>query len=831
MKKIKRVNKKDLINIAILLTIVTIVIIFCIHGGYLYGSELDWNNQHSIIPEYFRILFYKNLDLFPDLALNIGGGVNIYNYGYYGFLSPIILISYLLPFLSMKTYIQISSILIVYSSVILFYYFLRNKFKEDASLLGSIAFATASPLLFHSHRHLMFISYMPFLILALIGVDKYFKNDNKKLLSISILLIILCSYYYSVGSIICVVIYGIYKYISLNKKITIKSFFKDGFRFLYPIIIGILISSILLVPTAYVILTGRMPNIDLVTLSDILIPKINVKFLLYNSYGIGLTSFAFISLIILMMDKKRENKYLFYILSSIIIFPIITYLLNGTMYIDSKVLIPLLPLYSYSISYMFNTIFNKKIDIKKLFRYSVILLLIVFIGKSSYSNYFYIDYIISFIIIYFLLYKNNYKKTFTVIYLILLTTYSVIANKEDKLVKSSVIKDNNEIKELVKDIDTIDRIAFLKNYSINVNNIFGNINLYQNYVYSSTSSSLYNKFVFDVFDREMQHRNRLILSPVKNIMFLMFMNNRYLVGENINIHGYKEINKIGNTSLYENTDILPFMYVSSNTYNINNYNKLSFPYNDEVLLNNVITNNGDNKHYNTKIKEVFLRRSDIKYIDTNIKIENNVIYSMKRNSKLIIDVPSDAKGKILFISFNLSNSQSCSIGDMAISINGNINKKTCNEWKYYNGNDSFTYVISDKDLNSVTVEFLKGEYHIDNLRLYYISYDDIKDINKNITKVNIDKIDGDNIYTSVNNIEDGYFVTSLPYDKGYTVLVDGKKVETEIVNKYALGFKLDKGNHNIEISYKSPFKNIGIILSIVGIVLFIFNNYNLFKKK
>lgn len=831
MKKTKRVNKKDLINIAILLTIVTIVIIFCIHGGYLYGSELDWNNQHSIVPEYFRSLFYKNLDLFQDLALNIGSGVNIYNYGYYGFLSPIILISYLLPFLSMKTYIQISSILIVYSSVILFYYFLRNKFKEDTSLLGSIAFATASPLLFHSHRHLMFISYMPFLILALIGVDKYFRNDNKKLLSISILLIILCSYYYSVGSIICVVIYGIYKYISLNKKITIKSFFKDGFRFLYPIIIGILISSILLVPTAYVILTGRMPNIDLVTLSDILIPKINVKFLLYNSYGIGLTSFAFISLIILMMDKKRENKYLFYILSSIIIFPIITYLLNGTMYIDSKVLIPLLPLYSYSISYMFNTIFNKKIDIKKIFRYSVILLLIVFIGKSSYSNYFYIDYIISFIIIYFLLYKNNYKKTFTVIYLILLTTYSVIANKEDKLVKSSVIKDNNEIKELVKDIDTIDRIAFLKNYSINVNNIFGNINLYQNYVYSSTSSSLYNKFVFDVFDREMQHRNRLILSPVKNIMFLMFMNNRYLVGENINIHGYKEINKIGNTSLYENTDILPFMYVSSNTYNINNYNKLSFPYNDEVLLNNVITNNGDNKHYNTKIKEVFLRRSDIKYIDTNIKIENNVIYSMKRNSKLIIDVPSDAKGKILFVSFNLSNSQSCSIGDMAISINGNINKKTCNEWKYYNGNDSFTYVISDKDLNSVTVEFLKGEYHIDNLRLYYISYDDIKDINKNITKVNIDKIDGDNIYTSVNNIEDGYFVTSLPYDKGYTVLVDGKKVETEIVNKYALGFKLDKGNHNIEISYKSPFKNIGIILSIVGIVLFIFNNYNLFKKK
>lgn len=829
--KSKKMNKKDLINIIILLSVITIVIIFCIHGGYLYGSELDWNNQHSIIPEYFRSLFYKNFDLFPDLALNIGSGVNIYNYSYYGFLSPIILISYLLPFISMKTYIQISSIIVVYSSVILFYYFLRSKFKEDTSLLGTIAFATASPLLFHSHRHIMFISYMPFLILALIGVDKYFKNDNKKLLSVSILLIILCSYYYSVGSIICVVIYGIYKYISLNKKITIKSFFKDGFRFLYPIIIGILMSSILLIPTAYVILTGRMSNIDLVTLSDILIPKINVTFLLYNSYGIGLTSVSFISLIILMMNKKRENKYLFYILSSLIIFPIITYLLNGAMYIDSKVLIPMLPLYSYVIALMFDNIFLKKVDTRKLFIYSFILLLLVFIGKSSYSNYFYIEYIISLLLIYLLLMKFNLKKTFMIILILLLTTYSIIANKHDTFVKSSTVKDNDKIQELVKDIDTIDRIAIFKNYGMNVNNIFSNTNLYQNYVYSSTSSSIYNKFVFDIFNREMQHRNRSILSPVNNIMFLMFMNNRYLVGNNINTFGYKEIKRIGDTGLYENTDVLPFMYVSYNTFNKNSYDKLSFPYNNEVLLNNTVTDNGNNIYYNTKIKEISFDKSNIKYIDPNIRINNNIIYSNKKNSKMIINVPDVAKGKILFISFNLSNNQSCDIGDMSISINGNINKKTCSEWKYYNDNDTFTYVISNSNLDEVTVNFLKGEYHIDNLKLYYMSYDDIKNINNNITKVNIDMIDGDNIHASVNTYKDGYFVTSLPYDKGYTVYVDGKKVEAEIVNTFALGFKLGKGKHDIKITYSSPFKNIGIILSILGIVLYIFNNYKIIKKK
>ena len=94
MKKLKKINKKDWINIIILVSIITIAIIFSINNKYIYGSELDWVNQHSVIPDYFRTLFYNNFDLLPDFALNLGSGVNIYNYGYYGFLNPIILFSY-----------------------------------------------------------------------------------------------------------------------------------------------------------------------------------------------------------------------------------------------------------------------------------------------------------------------------------------------------------------------------------------------------------------------------------------------------------------------------------------------------------------------------------------------------------------------------------------------------------------------------------------------------------------------------------------------------------------------------------------------------------------
>ena len=59
----------------------------------------------------------------------------------------------------------------------------------------------------------MFMAYMPFLILALMGVDKFIKENKKILLIISVFLIIMTSYYFSIPSIFVIAIYGIYKYL------------------------------------------------------------------------------------------------------------------------------------------------------------------------------------------------------------------------------------------------------------------------------------------------------------------------------------------------------------------------------------------------------------------------------------------------------------------------------------------------------------------------------------------------------------------------------------------------------------------------------------------
>ena len=201
--------KKDYINILVLIILFFLILFSMIGFNYVNGSTVDWDSQHVVIPDYFRKLFYDTKDLFPSFAFNLGSGENIYNLSYYGLLSPFILFSYLLPNVSMINYIQIVMVLVVIVSIILMYYWLRKRFNSKYSFLGTLLFLLAAPLIYHTHRHIMFIIYMPFLIMGLMGVDRYFDKNKRTLLVISVFLIIMSSYYYSVGSILCLIVYGI----------------------------------------------------------------------------------------------------------------------------------------------------------------------------------------------------------------------------------------------------------------------------------------------------------------------------------------------------------------------------------------------------------------------------------------------------------------------------------------------------------------------------------------------------------------------------------------------------------------------------------------------
>ena len=67
---------RDFYAAAILTGCLTIFLclLWVIHPDLIFGSTMDWNNQHIIFPDYFRSRFYQTGQLFPNFASAIGAG-------------------------------------------------------------------------------------------------------------------------------------------------------------------------------------------------------------------------------------------------------------------------------------------------------------------------------------------------------------------------------------------------------------------------------------------------------------------------------------------------------------------------------------------------------------------------------------------------------------------------------------------------------------------------------------------------------------------------------------------------------------------------------------
>lgn len=81
----------------------------------------------------------------------------------------------------------------------------------------------------------------------------------------------------------------------------------------------------------------------------------------------------------------------------------------------------------------------------------------------------------------------------------------------------------------------------------------------------------------------------------------------------------------------------------------------------------------------------------------------------------------------------------------------------------------------------------------------------------------------DHKITGTVNVPDGNEVmfTTIPYDAGWEIKVDGKKVETvPVLNDTLLAFAVTPGEHTIEMTYKASCLRNGLLISIAGVLIF-----------
>ncbi|MDY3918769.1 MAG: YfhO family protein [Candidatus Limivivens sp.] len=83
--------------------------------------------------------------------------------------------------------------------------------------------------------------------------------------------------------------------------------------------------------------------------------------------------------------------------------------------------------------------------------------------------------------------------------------------------------------------------------------------------------------------------------------------------------------------------------------------------------------------------------------------------------------------------------------------------------------------------------------------------------------------------------EDGYLLFTIPYEKGWTVFVDGEEQETLRGNIGFTAVKIEKGNHELRLTYQVPYLKEGICFSAVFWLLYLvyfgFNGLRVRKKR
>lgn len=819
----------------LLLTGLTLFFCRMFVGRYgIFGAKVDWLSQHSVLPDYFRQQFYATGKLFPEFAANLGGGQNIYHFAYYGLYSPLILPSYLLPFVKMSDYIMAVSITGLIASVLLFYYWLKSR-KTDTgtAFILSLMFLLAGPMIGQYSGQIMFVDYMPFLCLALIGVDRYFEQEKSGLFTVSVFLMIMTSFYFSIGGMLSLVLYGLHRYFEQREgnRGTVRSFLRDGLCFVRSMILAVLMSGFFLVPTALALTGGRSKEQN-TSFVSFFIPQITVERFAYSIYGIGLTTLVITVLLTGLLYRKVYEKVLTYGCVIVLVIPVFAYLLNGGLYIRDKVFIPFLPLLCYLISIYLEKCRKRELSFIAGIVPYIITTIFVYIARNQFvskgigksiwkvllaeSILFLICYVL------YCALKRYHKETKEILMLALpsviclaVTMNTFYQMKPDRYVSRKLYRDVVEeqnrqaVKEALKDDDGYYRTEQMGSDDENAADLNRIWDVDQNItsIYSSAYNPDYQTFRQKTFGLEEPFRNGMMQSVSKNPVFQRMMGVRYIVSDS-DVPGYTLVKKCGTTGIYQNKDAAPVMYATDRVMTEEEYKKLTFPYNQTAFLEYAVVG----EHTESSDQNIMTA-----YEPVSLKMANNRTTGGAEQKT----IQQEGQKQILFLRFRVYNAHPNK--DVAVWINGIRNKLSAKDHVYYNENKIFTYAVPLKDgEDNISVTFGKGKYRLRHVQAYLGSLPERSELLYQ-SEIQVDKKQTeDNVIQGTIRVKkDGWFITSIPYDKHFKIYIDGKETEIQKVNTAFLGCKIESGNHEVKIIYHAPGATTGKVLSLIGIAGFV----------
>ena len=861
-----------------------IAVIYVIFSVFPFGSitvmRMDLYHQYGpLFAElYDRIVEHKSL----LYSWNTGGGSSFLG-NYLNYLSSPL--SFLI-FLFDKEDISYAITFIVAFKCILsatsFSYYLKKSFNKDNYFLSAFGILYAFSAYFLAYYwNVMWLDAMIMLPLIALGIEKIFKTGDIKLYTVSLVILFFANYYMGYMCCIFAVLYFFVCFINtysndgkLNenavyeKKYSTKAlmnnvFINRGVKFAFASIIAALICAITLVPVFMILknssaTSGTFPQtfksyfdlLDLIT-SHFALLETTIRSsgdnVLPNIYT-GILTFILLPLFLVNNKIKLKEKATYVVL---IIFFVFCFNNNCAEYIWHAFHFPNDLPYRYSYMYSFiiavmgykTILYFKGIKVKDIAYTGLAIISFVIVCQKFLTNKMTNSTIYATIIfvalwcgfLFLLKNKNAQKKTVSFVLVTFILCETIISS----IVGLPLNQDNKNYKENYKTytdaINYIDNkdsgfyrteLCYLNTrmdpayYGYNGISVFSSM-AYESYSQLQSSlgmqSNKVNSYTYNT------------QTPVYNMMF----NIKYLIQTDVSLAPSSNLYK----KIYTTSDKKSNVYESK-------YN-LPIAYCVNSKIDDWVTDEGNPFEiqsdfvklatgYSNLFKPVEYNSTDFDAVSGDDVTENGTYWLEKSNSSSnygteTVSLSPTIDGN-LYLYVKSSDLKTITVNSEKVSdITQSMEDAYILDLGYHNKGDEVLVSLDASKMESESTSF----------DFYCYTADDtvVKNMYNSLAgnSLNVESYSDKTIKGTVKAKENCYLYSSIPYDDGWSVYVDGKKAETFEIGGTLLAVELTPGQHKIEYKYFPVGFLYGIIISAVTVfglcVFYIYNKSSLKLNK
>ena len=300
---------------------------------------------------------------------------------------------------------------------------------------------------------------------------------------------------------------------------------------------------------------------------------------------------------------------------------------------------------------------------------------------------------------------------------------------------------------------------------------------------------------------------------------------------------YNIIKDYGDYVVYENQYALPIAFMvndSLETLQQDNIDNL-FDYTGSIF--DLMVNEETNLYNKLEVTDIKLNN-----IELTKEAEENIYKKIDSEKDASIDITIKSKDNNPVYLFLKSDMYEDAIDNNIVSRIGGgaveVSSSGGVEYAQFTGlgyNIQFIGSYNDREEIKVTIKLARDMTTIKEVQVYSCDIDKFKGVYENLSSNTIENteykdgyVKGDVTVTADKTL----LYTSIPYDEGWTLKVDGKDCEyIKILNGF-IGVELEEGQHNIEFKYKLPGFKVGLSISIISLIaLGCIGIYNYKKKK